>query len=371
MGRRGWTAALFGFAALTGLALQVRGALFPTFVTEFGVTEAQLGLIAPLGTLGYTVPVLLFGLRAGHIPVRKVLIVGTAGMGALLALVGMADSFLLLAGALAFRMVPTGMVRAYDRPVLSHLYPEQRGRVFNLQTMAWAVGAAAGPALVTVVLPRGSWSDVYFLLALGAVPLLLAFLWLDDPDLGAEEPLELSEVRALLKRPSVRTMVAALVLVVGAESTFFTWLPTYGATFLDRGTANLLLTAYLVAYIPGRYTFARAAGAVEPTRLVASAAALGAVAVAALQFVAGPLAFVPAVCIGFVVSGMFPTIVAYGTDAIPEHAGPVNAVAMTAGQAGFFLFPAFVGLLAAEIGIGSAMFVPVPLLAGLVLLLGR
>lgn len=46
-------------------------------------------------------------------------------------------------------------------------------------------------------------------------------------------------------------MGIALALNGKAEGSPFTWLPYLAAQSFDTGTANLLLTAYLLAYVPG------------------------------------------------------------------------------------------------------------------------
>jgi fucose permease len=365
--RRAWTLALFAFTGLSGLILQVRGALLPTFGAVFGISEARLGLVAPLATAGYVVPIVAVGAIAGRAPVRRLLLAGVGGTALLLGAVSAAPTYPLLLAALAARMVPTGLVRGLDRPILSHLYADDRGRIFNLQTTCWAIGAALGPALVTVLLPVADWRAVYLVLAALALPLLVAVWRLDPPaSLANESALSAADLRRLLRTTEVQAMALMLVLVVGAESTFFTWLPYYGTRFFARGTANLLLSTYLLAYVPGRLGFAWALGRVGVTPLVGAAALVGTAGVLGLAAAPGSAKFGAVFLVGLLIAGLFPSILAWGTDAVPEYSAPVNAVGMTAGQAGFFVFPALVGVVMTAMGVTVGMLVPALLLGALV-----
>ena len=58
-------------------------------------------------------------------------------------------------------------------------------------------------------------------------------------------------------------MGIALALNGGVERSLFTWLPYFAAQLFESSTANLLLTAYLLAYIPGRLTYSYVADRID------------------------------------------------------------------------------------------------------------
>lgn len=371
--RRLWTAALFAFVGLSGLTLQARGPLLSSFRAAFGVSEAALGLIAPAAAVGYLAAILTVGMGMGRLDVRRSLLFGVAATAVGTTLAGLAPTFLVLVAFVVGRMVGNGVVRGLDRPVLSHLYPDRRARVFNLHSMVWAIGGAAGPLLVTLALALGDWRLTYLIAGAAFLPIAVAMRRLDPPaGVENERAISVAEVRGLLDRPTIRSMGAALVLIVGVESSLFTWLPYYAGGFVPRSTANLLLSTYLLAYVPGRYAFSRLVAVVDRLSLVfgAAALALACLAVAVLAPASTLVLFAAVAGTGFLIAGLFPTLVAWGTDAAPKHSGPVNALAMTAAQAGFFTAPAAIGLLAERFGIAAGMRVPLALLAALVVLVG-
>jgi MFS family permease len=368
--RRAWAVVTFVFAALAGVLLQARGALMPSFQDAFGVSEGQLGLVAPLATLGYLASTMLVGMYAGRVDMKRLFLVSIGGVFVMLLFLGWSPTFELLLLFAFLRMIMSGVGRALDRPILSHLYPQQRPRMYSLYDMSWAIGATLGPILVTVILVVGDWRLTYWVVAVGFVVLFAAVWRLDLPaDDGAEQTLSLADLRALGDHPTIRIMVLALVFAVGVEAGIFTWLPFYAKTFLPRDTANLLLSAYLVAYVPGRYAASRVVDRFgAATVLLASALGGTLPLVGALVFRTALPLFLAVFALGFFVATVFPTALSWGTDAAPEFSGPVNAIANAAATSGFFVVPPVVGVLAERYDIRLAMWVLALLMAGLVVL---
>ncbi|MFB6189917.1 MAG: sugar MFS transporter [Halapricum sp.] len=395
--RRLWTAAVLLFVALSGLGMQMRGALLPTLGTQWGVSDSLLGLVGPAGTLGYVVTVLAVGAVAGRVDTRRyfllgmgVIVVGIVGMGfspvvgsssqwhAILGIVGMGFSPLFFAylGFLLLRGLGTGAVRALDRPLLSHYYPHARGRVFNLYDLAWAVGAAAGPALMSVAIANGNWRLAYYGLAVAFV-VLLAFIWvLDAPADGDETPLDITAALDLLRTPAIAAMAAALIFHTGLEGGMFIWLPTFGHRVAGFGTetANYLLSAFVLAYIPGRLIYTFIADRVGYGPLIVGLELLIVPTFLWTFFVADGLAvFAGVVVLGALVSGLFPTLVAFGTQAAPEYSAPINAIGMATGSLSMAMVPWLLGVFTQDYGIQQAMWLPLALTLGVapVVLLAR
>lgn len=339
-----------------------------SFQETFGVSESLLGLITPVGTVGFTVTLVIVGLSAGRIRMRRWFLGGVVGTAIAFVAIGLAPTYLLLLSFVGLRMAATGSYRALDRPILSHLYPHHRGRIFNLHTMAWAAGAAAGPVAVTGILRLTEWPVVYFILSGLLVPIVIAVFWLDVPEnVSAERSITRGDLRRLAGRREILVMAVALIFVGGLESVFFTWLPYYATTFFGAEVGNLTLSVYLAAYVPGRYMFSRATGRWPYLRLVLAGAVCSAVMLPVVFHLAGQVLFFPAVfVVGVLISGLFPTLLAWGVDITPSFTGPINAAAMTAGQLGFFVFPAAVGVIADAASIQVAMYLQVALAVGLI-----
>jgi fucose permease len=368
--RRQWALVVFAFAALVGLLLQTRGALLPSFQAAFDATEAQLGLLAPLASAASFLTVLVIGLRAGDVHLERALTLGLAGVALALLAVWWVPTFALLVVAIVGATAAAGVVRALDRPVLSHLFPDARPRAFSRYEMSWAVGATTGPLLATAAIALGDWRFTYLVAAACFAVLAVAVARLDlPPSVDRERSFDLSNLPDLLSHPTVRTMALALLCSVAVEAGVFTWLPFYATTFLPRATATLLLSVYLVAYVPGRFLAGRAVDHVGPERVVLAAAIGGGVALLALLSVRTTLAAGAAsFALGFFLSAVYPTVQAWATGDLPDVSGPINAVANAAATAGAVVSPALVGFAAEATDITRAVWLLPVFLSGLLLL---
>ncbi|MEM4780983.1 MAG: MFS transporter, partial [Halalkalicoccus sp.] len=254
--RTRWTAAIFLFVALDAASLQLRGALLPQFEATFEVSPGLLGLVAPAGTAGFFLTVLVVGLAAGRIDVHRTILAGVLGAGAFLLVMSGAPVYSLFLGALVVHGIALGGVRALDRALLSHLYPERRGRIFTLHSLAWALGAVSGPALAALVIRVADWRVVFLVLGVGFLPIALSIRSLPLPArMDEERPISLAGATELIRDPAVLGMAGALLLVGGIEGAIFTWLPYYAGTSLPAALAPLALSAYLLAYVPGRLIY--------------------------------------------------------------------------------------------------------------------
>lgn len=355
--RQRWTAAIFAFVVGDALAFQMRGSVLRRVAETFDVPEAVLGLVAPAGTTGFLLAVLAVGLLAGHLPIRRTML---AGLGvAIAALLSMAAApiYAVFLGMLLIQGTADGAVRALDRAALSHLYPAQRGRLFNLYAMAWAVGGASAPLLANAIIAVADWRLVFPVVAVLFVVPFVLLLRADTPVSQANERnLTLDRLRDVIRDPAVLGMSAALVVSGGIEGSIFTWLPYFASQFVTEAQANVILSGFLVTYIPARAGYSVLVSRVSYLPLTAALAVLSAPLIyLAFTVETVPLFVAAMLCLGMTISGFFPTLSAFGVDEHPEYSGPVNAVATGANYVGVSAFPAAIGLLGDVVGIGTAL----------------
>jgi MFS family permease len=344
------------FVAVEGVGFQMRGALLPAFGRQFGVGTSALGLVAPAGTVGFIAALVLTGAVAGRLDAERTLFASAALVTLSMLALGLAPSYVAFLGALFVRGALTGVFRGLDRPVLSHLFPDRRGRVFNLYDLAWAIGAILGPILVVGTLALGSWRIAYFLLAIAFLP-VLGLLRRADLSLPAraERPLRLADVREIARRPRVAGPGLALTLSGGLEGSLFTWLPFYASRTLPESLASLTLSLLLVGYVIGRSVYSTLAERVAYLPLVAVLAVSAMPTLYLVTVLDGWGLFVSVVVLGVLVSGLFPTLAAYAVDSAPEYSGPVNALTAGASYSGTAVIPVLVGIAADTYGITRSL----------------
>ncbi|MFC6903593.1 MFS transporter [Halalkalicoccus tibetensis] len=369
--RTRWTAAIFLFVALDAASLQIRGALLPQFEATFDVSPSLLGLVAPAGTAGLFLTVLVVGLAAGRIRVHRTLLIAVLGSGGFLLVMSGAPVYPLFLGALFLHGLSLGGVRALDRALLSHLYPDRRGRLFTLHSLAWAIGAVSGPAFAALVVAFADWRVVFALLGLAFLPIAFSIRGLDLPErMENERPISLEGAADLVRDPTILGMAGALLLVGGIEGAVFTWLPYYAGTSLPAALAPLALSAYLLAYVPGRVAYTVLAERVGYARL-SLALVLPAIPAMYVAFVLteGYAMLAAVFVLGLFMSGQFPLLSAVGVEAASEYSGPVNAISTSAIYVGMAVVPTVMGVIVGAYGIGVAMLVPVALVVGATLLI--
>ena len=352
--------------------MQSRGALLSRFEADFGVTESLLGLVDPAGTVGFVVAIVLVGLLAGRLDVRRTMVVGAIAMATFLFTIALAPTYWLFLFALLAQGAAAGIFRAMDRPLLSHLYADRLGRVFVLYALAWALGAVTGPIIVSGVLLVASWEWVYVLIGLLFLP-IVAVVWRSSPPSGwNEQPLERAALRELLSRPGIRGTLVGMALVGGIEGAIFTWLPYYALTIMDGAIAPLALSAYLLAYVPGRYLYARVIGSMPYLRLAILTTVLAVPALAAAVWTTSTVGLlVAAFLTGLLLSALFPLLSAYGVELAPAYSGPVSSLATAATYGGIAVVPTVMGVVAEGYSIDEAMWIPVGLAVLLVLVVWR
>jgi MFS family permease len=304
------------------------------------------------------------GVAAGRVDVRRATLASALVVGASALGMGLAPGFPIYLAVLFVRGVATGPFRGLDRVVLSHLYPSGRARIFNLYAVVWALGATAGPIVVTAALGLGEWRYAYAVAGAGFLLSAALLYGVELPDSFANETaVSLSELRGIARRRPVVGMTAALALNGGIEGSLFTWLPTFAAAGLPDAAANLVLSTFLVAYVPARLFYSALTDRTGRTLdVVLVAVALSIPLLAAVLVVDGPPLYLAVFALGCTVSAVFPTLSAFGVERVPEHSGPVNALATSAGYLGIATVPALVGYLAGRTGLGDALWLLVGLL---------
>jgi fucose permease len=368
--RRRWTLAVFGYVALEGAGLQMRGAVVPVLREAFRVPAWQLGLVAPAGTLGFVLLVAVVGAVAGRVGTHRLFLVGIVGTGVGLLAMGFAPTFGFFLAALLGRGVFSGIGRGSDRPLLSHLYPEARGRLFSYYDMAWAVGATLGPLAVAAALRLGDWRLAFYALGAAFLPVAVLVRSLPTPDVGGDRPLDLAALGRIGRRPEVLAMAAGILLTTGVEGGLFTWLTTYAGGRFPDPLATASLSVLLVAYVPGRFVAGRLAEPVGYLRLSLALAAFCLAAVAYTFFLAAGIGLVVGLfAVGLTLSGLYPTLLAHATEAVPEHSAPLNAIGLVAAAVGIAGVPVLMGLVVDGAGIVPAMRLLIVPLVAMVLVL--
>lgn len=355
--KKKWTLSVLLYLGLGAVVMQFRGAMLPNFQVEFGVSESLLGLVSPAGTMGFTVIALTMGLVAGRVGIKRFIQIGVILTAATTFFIGLAPFYSLFLTAIVLRGMAGGIPGGLTRPMLGHLYPNNRGKIFNIHEAVWAFGAACGPLIANLVLTFSNWRMGYHFLGLAFVPIFVLMLVTSDFSAEIKEkPLTFSQFSRIIKSPVIITVGVALFLNVGVEGGFFTWLPYYLSQSLPHTVANFALTGYIGAYVPGRILNSYLAQRFSFSSLILAATIVIVILLGLAFFVVGGYGQIGViVAIGFFISTVFPNLFALATSAYPRHSGPVNGLVMTFDPLGISIMPVLMGIIADNFGIGTSM----------------
>lgn len=344
------------------------GALANSIVPDFGLTDAQKGLMVAVPLLGGAVLRLALGLLADRIGARRAGLMGMAATTVPLMLGWLwADSFpaMILVGLL---LGAAGASFAAALPLASRWYPPQ------YQGLAMGIAGAgnSGTALATFFGPRiaaaWSWHAVF---GLALVPLLsvMAFFWLFARD-GPEQPAprSLSAYAEVLRVGDAWWFCLLYAITFGGFvglasflNVFF--LSQYGVSRVEAGNfATLCVVAGSMLRPFGGHLADRFGGVrvLAALYLVAGTGLLGLSASPAL-FAGTALLFATMAALGMGNGAVFQLVPLR----FPREIGVVTGLVGAAGGFGGFLLPTALGALKQLTGSFSLGFLAFALLGGL------
>ena len=358
-------------ALATASVFLLNGLIISTWLSRLPATKARLdadprtiGLVLLMTGLGSLLAMPWVGPLAGRWGSRRIEVVTSITTGVLLVLLAVAPNPVVLGGLLLVFGAGLGSWDVAMNIQGSHV-DRAAGRDFMPRYHAcWSVGAFIGAALGAGAAALGLPLIVHFglaaLISVGGTLLIIARLWDDDREDSAEQGSE--HGHRLFTRVLVLIGVLTLcgTMLEGAAAD---WVAIYVSG--DRGQADSVAAfayaVWAVAMAASRFsgtTLIARLGRARAVRIAGLCATAGVASVLALPGLAG-------IVLGLVLWGagvalVFPAAMSAGGEQ-PGRAADGIATVSTIGYGGFLVGPPLIGLLANEIGLGTALWVLVPL----------
>ena len=259
-----------------------------------------------------------------------------------------------------------------------------RGRAVGLVQSGWAVGWGVAALLYTILFavlpPETAWRVLFWV---GLTPALLV-LWIrghvPEPAIfnasRKSASSGLSHLFSVLRPPYLATTLKVSLMVTGAQGGSYAlsvWLPTYLKT--ERGLSALNTGSYLMVHIFGAF-LGFLAGAYLSDRIgrkrtfvVSAFGSIVAVAIYLAVPISNDMMLLVGAPLGFIIYMMFSAMGPFMTELYPtEVRGAGQGFCYNSGRAVGALFPALVGFLSGEMGLGAAILLFAVLAYGLMLL---
>jgi MFS family permease len=359
--------------ALDAMDVQLYAVVMPTLIAVWGMSQAEAGTLGTAALLFSSVGGWLAGIladRFGRVAVLRLTIVWFA---VFTFLSGFTQSFEQLLFTRSMQGLGFGGEWAAGAVLMSEVIDKRiRGRAVGSVQSGWSVGYGMAVLLFTIVFsiapPEMAWRYLFFL---GLLPAFLA-LWIRR---YVEEPEVFKESRAVtagrgrlqfleIFGPGLRrrTILASMLAAGGLGGNYvtLTWLATYlrtvhGLSVLGTGGylgfnifgsfLGYVISAHLSDWLGRRKTFVIMAVAAGVTVTAYTLLPLGPTAVLLLGFP-----------IGFFQSGIIAGMGATFAELFPTHVRATGqGFSYNTGRAIGSFVPALVGVLAASLGLGTAM----------------
>jgi MFS family permease len=358
--------------ALDAMDVQLYAVIMPTLIALWGMSQAQAGWLATAALLFSSLGGWLAGILADRYGRARVLRITIVWFAFFTFLSGFTQSFEQLLFTRSMQGLGFGGEWAAGAVLMSEVIDKRfRGRAVGSVQSGWSVGYGAAVLLFTIVFSIApaemAWRYLFFL---GLLPAFFA-LWIRR---YVEEPEAFKEMRATsggdnfqfleIFKPALRrrTILASLLALGGLGGNYVTlnWLATYLRTVRNLsvlGTGGYLgfnifgsfcgyvISAHLSDWLGRRKTFAIMACSAAITVMSYTLLPLSNTAVLLLGF---PLGFFQSGIIagmGATFAELFPTRVRASGQGFSYNVGR---------GIGSFV-PALVGVLAADMGLGTAM----------------
>jgi fucose permease len=360
-----------GFIAL-GLPDAVIGVAWPAIRADFDLQLDALGPLFIAATTGSVVASSFSGIVLSRLGIGRLL-----GLSCLLTAVALLGYTFAPAWSV---MVALGLLTglgagAIDAAINTHAAVQYSPRVVNVLHAFYAVGAAAGPALMTAMLASGHrWQAGYWIIV--GLEFVLAILFIATrklwpPSSHHHEDHRPAPLVETLKLGKIQLSLAVFLFYTGCEAGAGAWIFSllYEARGIETAAAGTAVTLYWVGLFASRLGYAFLPTQVRPTVVIGVCIVAALVGVIVLAGNLHPLIDTIAITlIGFASGPIFPSMIA----TTPTRVGPrhtANAVGLQISMAaiGLAALPALCGLSAQTFGLES-----VPLLLGAcwVILLG-
>jgi MFS family permease len=252
------------FAAQMGWTLDAMDVLLyvvalSTIIKEWHMSTSTAGLLASITLFSSAIGGAFFGIVADYIGRVRALTATILIYSLFTGMCGLTQNVYQLGVARFFLGIGMGGEWASGEVLVAETWPkEHRGKAIGIVQAGWAIGYILAAILAAVVLPRFGWRVLFFM---GMLPSLFVFyirknvkessLWRKETGGGAKK--EIFKLWEIFQRKNLKfTLLAALMcsLCMMSYWGFFTWLPTFLSSPIEKGGAGLTIVKTSVWLVP-------------------------------------------------------------------------------------------------------------------------
>jgi fucose permease len=234
------------------------GVIIPEVIKEFHLSMTVAGTFHYATMSGIAFAGIFLGYLADKLGRKKTIILGLVLFALNSYLFAVGKSFLFFVVLLTISGVAIGIFKTGALALIGDISRSttEHTSIMNNVEGFFAVGSIIGPAIVALLLVRGtSWKWLYLIAATICVVLIVTAWFVRYPltTKSADKPIDLKRTMTMMKDPYALGFSAAIFLYVAVESAIYVWMPTLLATY--HGSAT-----FMAAYAVSIFFVLRAAG---------------------------------------------------------------------------------------------------------------
>ncbi|OYO08112.1 MFS transporter [Enemella evansiae] len=330
-------------------------AVLPAIQQQYGIGNAEAGLINSVYFAGLVAGGLIFGYVADRIGTgyRRT---WTWNVAMLIGIVGGALTYGLAGSYLAFLLlrIPMGLSRGGSEPVnvalVSEWWPkEHRGFAIGVHHTGFPIGQFLTGALIAVVLGAAGWQEAFLVIPLLGIPIIIAqtiigtrrnqqrvYDWIDDhrltrplPELSVRNSGSLlAPVKEALRHANVRWSVVLVFLFLWGEAGAVTFLTVqFTGLGMSNAQAALISGASGITGWIGQVVWGTASDRIGRKFAIVFLILGWAGTLLAMIFISGPTsAWIVLLAWGLFRNAPFPVVYALLIDSVPRAAGTAMGI---------------------------------------------
>ena len=335
-------------------------------IKDFQLNPFLGGLFIALPAIGIILAGLAGGLLTSKFGAKRLMIFSLLLMAGCLLTISLAPVLsVLLLGALVFGLA-NGMIETGGNSIIAELFPGRAARELNRLHLIYGIGAFISPLMVALFSSRGMpWMASYWLVALLLIS--LCFIVLTQPALPQTQirKLDFSKMRTMFLQPVILQVWIGAILLLATEQGFTGWVAAYlqDIDILPMELASLGLAMFWLSILFGRYINTRLPSTINQRAIILTEISGAAIAVLVILISRNlMISLGTVVCFGLFMAGLYPNLLAFGSEVYPGDASLVSGIFVTGVGLGKLMGPAIIGATATRTGIPAAMYLTLFLL---------
>ena len=246
---------IFTMMILAAIAENTRGVFVPSFKSDFGITDTEIGFVLTMCTIGYSIATFIGGWLCDRIGQRIVFIIGIITMIGALILLSLSNSYLVFIISMTLTSCGLGLSSITINTLIPILFISMQSVIMNLVHFCYGLGSTVGQRTAGVLMYNGiQWRKIYLGVAVLYGVMLILFNFIKIPKINKGD----NEVRITLKEALSNKIVLLYIFTLGfyvfAEGGTSNWFVNYmeSSFSFNKSQSSLYLSIFFAVFSLGR-----------------------------------------------------------------------------------------------------------------------